>query len=263
MGFPAGLRARLARQRFVRIWGGESAAAIFHLMPLVRHFPADRVVHDASPESEWHTVKDGVQAAERAGAPVVWIGGCEPLLHPAIGEVVSALIERGRYVFLHTGGVGLRKRIHEFEPVDRLYLCLEMAIGGAEAPPVSAVPVEGGSVKVVSEAIRVARLSGFHTCVHFTVGATASGAEVAANIGRFQAQHVDGVAVSSGGVLLRPPGNKEIAALVEMRSLVASSGWRLFSRLLEDSYEQSRERAAQSVESDQSTGEANACEETA
>src|SRR2546430_15359761 len=56
-----------------------------------------------------------------APAPVVWIGGSEPLLHPEMGQLTRCIAAIGRDVFLETDGALLRRRIHEFRPVSRCF----------------------------------------------------------------------------------------------------------------------------------------------
>src|SRR2546430_8126705 len=60
-----------------------------------------------------------------APAPVVWIGGSEPLLHPEMGQLTRCIAAIGRDVFLETDGALLRRRIHEFRPVSRLFLTIQ------------------------------------------------------------------------------------------------------------------------------------------
>jgi hypothetical protein len=267
MRFPAGLRARLVQRRLLHAFGREDNSAIFHLSPLVKHFAARAATENLSPESEWHTAKASVQAAREAGAAVVWLGGTEPLFHPAIGEVSSVLAETGLYVFLHTSGVGLRKRIHEFKPVDRLYLTLEIPTHDAAGSPGHSPLSQGLPLGTALESIRIARLSGFHVCAHFTIAGTTSGADIAAQIDALHPQHLDGIAVSSGGAS-HIASNHTIFAetLAAATQLIPSSRWRGFSRLLETSYEQVAEHAILPVSesaNQRQNSNAEACEETA
>jgi len=263
MRFPAGLRAQLLRRDILRVLGGETAPTIFHLSPLVRHFPAGFQPDNASPETAWHSHEACVQATKRARASIVWLGGTEPFFHPAIGEVASALAKSGRYVFLHTGGAGLRKRIHEFAPVDQLYLTFEIPTHH----PVGAHSMDSASrtapFYTVVEAIRTARLSGFHVCAHFTGNESTSVADIAARVYALQSQHLDGIIVSSGGVLATQSEVSRSKALATGISLVPSRGWRSFSRLLEHSYAQLRDRIPLPQGTARQRSGASACGETA
>jgi MoaA/NifB/PqqE/SkfB family radical SAM enzyme len=80
---------------------------------------------------------------------IVWIGDGEPLEYPEIPNYVSALASAGREVFLHTNGVLLRRRVHEFQPSRQLNLVFRF-----DRPDPSAN-------REALEAIRVAKLSGF------------------------------------------------------------------------------------------------------
>ena len=62
------------------------------------------------------TVSECVGAMEECGAPMVSIAGGEPLLHPQIAEIVEALLERKRFVYLCTNGVLLRRKMDQFKP---------------------------------------------------------------------------------------------------------------------------------------------------
>jgi hypothetical protein len=265
MRFPAGLRARLVQRRLLHGFGRETSPAIFHLSHLVRHFPANISSKNFAPESEWHSAKACVQAAQEARATVVWLCGTEPLFHPAIGEVSAALADSGVYVFLHTSGAGLRKRIHEFKPVDRLYLTLEIPPHDAVSSEKHNAVNQSTPLPVVLEALRVARLSGFHVCAHFTIGQSTTAADLAARVAALYPQHLDGMAVSSGGASHLLPSDASFAkALTAATQLIPSPGWRNFSRRLEASYEQIAERAIlPAAANERQASSAEACEETA
>jgi len=272
MGLPAGLRARLLQRRFLDGFARSGCSPIFQLSPLVRHHPSDNQPESAGPEAEWHSAKECVQAAQRVRAAVVWLGGTEPLFHPAVGEIAAALTNEGRYVFLHTSGVGLRKRIHEFKPVARLYFAFEVPLRHATGS--HSLQALGQNVPLfnVNEAIRVARLSGFHVCAHFTVSETTSAAEIAAQLDALQSEHLEGAILSSGGAA--SDSNVAISAreVSQISQLIPSAGWRNFSRLLEASYPQrqatplaqgKRSRSLESQPANHQTDAGSACEETA
>src|ERR1700759_1627990 len=45
-------------------------------------------------------VEQAIGAVEESGAPMVTIAGGEPLMHPQIGEIVSQLLKKKKFVFL-------------------------------------------------------------------------------------------------------------------------------------------------------------------
>lgn len=232
MRFPAGLSARLWGRRIRRPFGNKTTPAILHFSPLVKRYPPDALRENANPETEWHTPEACVQAANQAAAPAVWLGGVEPLLHPSIGKVTTALEQSRRYVFLDTSGTDLRKRVHEFQPASRFFfafqLCTEEIAPGYEA--------RGIAMQRVSEALRIVKLSGFCACAHVIVGAQTSVAETVRLFAALEASRFDGIVVSSAPDSTLPPRNSiHGKKLAEIRERVPSWRWKKFSQLLEAS----------------------------
>jgi MoaA/NifB/PqqE/SkfB family radical SAM enzyme len=183
--------------------------------------------------------------------------GDEPLLHPVIGRIAAALNKAGRNVFLHTDGLLLRKRIHEFRPDPRLFLTVELA--GKDEPHDRAAGQPGSFARVM-EGIRAAKLSGFHVCAHVTVNLQANVCETVELFEYLDKYDVDGFIVSSGGEIIESATRNELRQkLEEIRALVRCSRWEYFSSLLEDSYAAPRARKAP-VPAQSDSG---ACEETA
>src|SRR5579875_1595608 len=65
------------------------------------------------------TVEQAVGAIEECGAPMVSIAGGEPLLHPQIVEMVEALLERKKWVYLCTNALLLERKLEKFTPNPR------------------------------------------------------------------------------------------------------------------------------------------------
>src|ERR1700722_14847136 len=61
-----------------------------------------KIQHPADILRRRMTVEEAVGAVEECGAPVVSIAGGEPLLHPQIEQIVQALTDRKRFVYLCT-----------------------------------------------------------------------------------------------------------------------------------------------------------------
>src|SRR5690349_6572289 len=137
MRFPLRLSAALLRTRVSTLLTGSSRSrAILHAV-------AD---------------EDVAARLKNAPAPVVWVGGEEPLLHPEIGRLTNSLIEDNRHVFLHADGYHLRQRIHAFRPDSRLFLTLQFA--GLEETH-NRVMGRSDAFRRSLEGIRAAKLSGF------------------------------------------------------------------------------------------------------
>jgi len=61
-------------------------------------------------------VETALAAIEEAGAPMVSIAGGEPLVHPEVHVIAKELIKRGKFVYLCTNGILMKKKLDLFEP---------------------------------------------------------------------------------------------------------------------------------------------------
>lgn len=229
MRFPLRLTAALYLERFRR---GTATTPILCFSPLVNDFA--RILHpeQVTPGLEWHTPEAFVAAADRAKARIVWLGDTEPLLHPNIGKVVAALLQSGRFVFLHTCGVGLRKRIHEFQPHSRLFLTVEVPNNESSTQSLTR---KGTTARGFFEAIEGARLSGFYRCAHVTVDAQTDAIGAARRFEFLKANGLEGFVASSGTSPAIAADPSILNKLPQIRSAIPSRGWRTFSRILEQS----------------------------
>jgi MoaA/NifB/PqqE/SkfB family radical SAM enzyme len=258
MRFPVRLSAELFRTKVSRRLSGLASPPIFQLSPLVTHPANAAQVGEESPEHEWRSPSECLHLVESQRVPIVWLGRAEPMLHPEIGSVTSALISSGRHVFLHTGGAEVRKRMHEFAPVPRLFFTFEFA--GREDVHDRFVE-QPGSFRRNMEGIRVAKLSGFYVCAHVTVTDETDPAEIGQLFEFLDARDVDGFIVSSGGNQNFPSASDAAQEkLPEVRALVRCSRWTNFSLLLECSYTES---ATAPEGKEFAGGQAGACEESA
>jgi len=172
-------------------------------------------------------------SVRNAPAPVVWIGGSEPLLHPEMGQLTRCIAGIGRDVFLETDGALLRRRIHEFRPVSRLFLTIQWN-GLERSHDVRAG--RAGAFQAALEGMRVARLSGFLICVHALFHAETALGEMAESIHFARSLDVDGIVISSangGSNSANPEATDLQQKIVEARKLIGSKWWESFSRLVE------------------------------
>jgi hypothetical protein len=171
-----------------------------------------------------------VQALSRvraSSAPVIWIGD-SPLQHARIGHLAREIVNCARTVFVEMDETLLRRRIHEFRPVSRLYLVLPL--NGLENAHDSRAH-HTGNFRATMEAVRTAKLSGFHICVETTIFPRSDRSELL-NLAKFiSTLDVD------GWIHKRPAAaaDNEAAskALRSARDLIPSRYWRAFSALLD------------------------------
>jgi hypothetical protein len=166
-------------------------------------------------------------------APVFWIGGSEPLHHPGVAHLVRAIAGSGHFVFLETDGTMLRRRIHEFQPVPRLFLTVRLDPGVQLHTTKSLRPSPS---ELALEGIRAAQLSGFLICVHAHVQQETELGKVAELIRLSRSLDVDGIVISpaSGESKSSTAGGAELRRKAEeARKLIGSRWWESFSRLVE------------------------------
>src|SRR6201990_1428166 len=110
-------------------------------------------------------VEQAVGAVEECGAPMVSIAGGEPLMHPQIGEIVSQLLKKKKFVFLCTNAVLLPKHIDKFKPSP--YFAFVVHIDGLRERHDASVCKEGVFDEAV-EAIRECKRRGFRVTTNTT-----------------------------------------------------------------------------------------------
>src|SRR6266849_8580906 len=181
MRFPLRLTADLSLARLARKLRLARVARPVHFVDAAEILHSD----DSHPVSH-----EKMREIISSRSPVVWIGGNEPLCHPGIAHLVRAISKSGHFVFLETDGTLLRRRIHEFQPVPRLFLTVRLDPGAPLHASKSLRPIPS---ELAAEGIRTARLSGFFLCVHKRVHAETELGEMAELIRVSRSLDVDGI----------------------------------------------------------------------
>src|SRR5437899_1131813 len=149
------------------------------------------------------SVQECLDAVDECGAPMVAIPGGEPLIHKEIGEIVSGIVARKKFVSLCTNALLLEKKLHLFTPSP--YLFFSVHLDGEREHHDKAVCQDGVYDKAV-KAIHAAKAKGFRVNVNTTLF---DGADAEA-IARFfddctDNLKVDGITVSPGYAYQRAP----------------------------------------------------------
>ena len=242
MRFPLRLTADLALGLATRtLRGAPRHRLILQLSPVAGTTSPTRSREDSSPSSvsDLQLLSSDVclDAVRRSSAPVVWIGGAEPLLHPEIGRLARRIVDTNRHVFVQTNGALLRRSLHEFRPVSRLFLAVQFE--GLEQRHDRRARREGAFRDAV-EGIRAAKLSGFLVCAQVVLHADTELSEFEQLRVYLEARDVDGFVVTpANGFSKAMAGQMENPALQRKlraaRHQIRSRRWQLFSRLLESS----------------------------
>jgi hopanoid biosynthesis associated radical SAM protein HpnH len=111
------------------------------------------------------SVQECIDAVEECGAPVVSIAGGEPLIHKEIDQVVAALTERKRFVYLCSNAILMRKKLDLFQPSP--YFSWSIHIDGLRERHDESVCRAGVFDKAV-EAIKEAKSRGFRVTTNTT-----------------------------------------------------------------------------------------------
>jgi len=216
MRFPALLFAKLAKARFAGFFRGASQ------VPLVDFVDAAEVLHSGSAHPVSH---ERIHSLLASHAPILWIGGSEPLEHPGIAHLVRAVVQSGRFVFLETCGTLLRRRIHEFQPVPQLFLTVR-----SDGPSVSPNPDarKPGAFELALEGLRAAQLSGFFTAVHSPIREDLESSRLQMLAGILSSTEIDGWMITSAST-----DETALQKAVEARKLILNARWRWLSGHIE------------------------------
>ena len=224
MRFPLRLTADITRARLAKRLGFAPDARPIQFLDA-----AEILHHDSSHPVSHEKIRNLISSR----SPVIWIGGSEPLHHPGIAHLVRAMTGSSHFVFLETDGTLLRRRIHEFQPVLRLFLTVRLEAAAKRHAP-NGIPPSAFDLAV--EGIRAARLSGFLICVHARVRSETDFGETAELIQFLQSLDVDGIVITSPNDASNS-AHSDTAAVhrktSEARKLIGSMWWESFSRMVE------------------------------
>jgi molybdenum cofactor biosynthesis enzyme MoaA len=195
----------------------------------IQFLDAAEVLH---PDSSHPVSHERMREVISSSSPIVWIGGSEPLHHPGVSHLVRATTQTGHFVFLETDGTVLRRRLHEFQPVSRLFLTVRFEPCAQRR---ASKGTQADGLELAAEGIRAARLSGFLICVHARVHAESELGEMARLIQFALSLDVDGIVVTpaDGGSSSANPDAALQRRTAEVRKMIGSWWWQSFSRLIE------------------------------
>ena len=235
MRFPLRLTANLALAWFAPKSRSAQSAGLIQFVDA-----AEMLHHDSS-----HPVShEKIREINSGRSPVVWMGGCEPLHHPGIAHLVRSITQTGHFVFLETDGKFLHRRIHEFQPVPRLFLTVRLESAGP--------PLLPSVCELAGEGLRAARLSGFLICAHARVHAETELGAMADVIQFAHSTDVDGIVITTeNGVSNSTSVDAETLQQKtgEARKLIGSMWWESFSRIVEPALSSHRSAARNTKES--------------
>lgn len=136
-----------------------------------------------------------LKAVEECGAPIVSICGGEPFIYKDLPQLVAALIERNKHIYLCTNGMFIRKRLREFQPSPRLWI--NVHLDGMKKSHDLAVERDG-VFDMATDGIKYAKENGFQVCTNTTVYVETDMNEIEAMFEYLEALGVDAHMISPG-----------------------------------------------------------------
>jgi len=177
------------------------------------------------------TVKECVDAVDECATPMVSIPGGEPLLHPEIKQIVEALVERKKYIYLCTNALLLKEKLEAGTFKPSKYLTFSVHMDGQEENHDFAVCREGTYKKAV-DGIRLAVKMGFRVTTNTTLFEGADPNSVREFFDEMMALGVEGMMISPGYAYDKAPDQsgflkrKETNELFEMILSNRKKGWK-------------------------------------
>jgi hopanoid biosynthesis associated radical SAM protein HpnH len=162
-------------------------------------------------------VVQALDAIAESGAPMVSIAGGEPLIHPEIGQMVQAFIERRTFVYLCTNGILLEKKLDLFKPSP--YFAWVVHLDGLRERHDAGVGRKGVFDKAV-KAIGEAKRRGFKVTTNTTVTSADSVADVRALLDFLNDEvQVDSMMISPAFAYEQAPDQQHFPGVEEARAL--------------------------------------------
>lgn len=135
------------------------------------------------------SVEECLAALEECCAPVVVIGGREPLEYPEIARLTREILECGKHVFLCTSGARIRQRLHMIPPYTNFFW--NVRLDGTEEIHEKRSGIRGSFVEALG-GIQAAKNAGFFVVVTSTVYPDTEVDDLAKLYEVLHATHVDG-----------------------------------------------------------------------
>ncbi len=148
------------------------------------------------------TLEQCLRAVDECGAPIVSIPGGEPLMYPEIGELVTALVARKKYVYLCTNAILLKEKMDLFSPSK--FLSFSVHMDGLREEHDEAVCRDGVYDEAV-DGIRAVLARGFRVTTNTTLFDGASPLRMREFFDEMMKLGVEGMMISPGYSYAKAP----------------------------------------------------------
>ncbi len=141
------------------------------------------------------SLEECLHSVDECPAPVVTITGGEPFLYPQIHELIQAVLQRGKHIYLCTNALLLGKALDIMKPHPNF--TLNIHIDGLEETH-DRILERKGTFKIAMEAIRKAKKLGFRVCTNTTIFKETDLLEIEMLFSQLQDIGVDGLLTAPG-----------------------------------------------------------------
>jgi hopanoid biosynthesis associated radical SAM protein HpnH len=198
MGFPIQLSLRLATYLARKQVSGEKRFPLVLMLEPTHRCNLScagcgRIREYEATLKEMLSVEECLASVEEAGAPVVAVTGGEPLLHPDISQMVAAILQSKRFVYLCTNGLLLEESLEKFAPSP--YFCFNVHLDGLAQSHDSMAGREGVFAAAL-RGIEAAKGAGFQVCTNTTIYKGAAVDEIRSLLQLLMDKGVDGLLLS-------------------------------------------------------------------
>jgi hopanoid biosynthesis associated radical SAM protein HpnH len=162
------------------------------------------------------STEECLSAVEECGAPIVSITGGEPLIHKDMPQIVAAMIQRKKFIYLCTNGLLLRTHLKNYTPSP--YFTISIHLDGNRERH-DALTCRQGAYDQAVEAIRLSRSKGFRVTVNCTLYNGVTAQETADHFDSVMALGVAGITVSPGFGYARAPQKELFMKCVHSKQL--------------------------------------------
>lgn len=141
------------------------------------------------------TLQQCLDAVHEADTPIVSVCGGEPLIYPEIDQLIAALLEEKRVVYLCTNAMFVPQHIDQWKPSP--YFNINVHLDGMEKTH-DLIVEKTGVFQAAVAAIKLAKSRGFTVCTNTTVYAETDPAEIEELFKFLTHLGVDGLLISPG-----------------------------------------------------------------
>ena len=165
------------------------------------------------------SVSQCITAAIECPAPIISISGGEPLLHHQIGDIIQSLLSMGKFVYLHTNGLLLERRITDKIIIPHANLCVSICLNGIGNGHDTVSGVSGDFLKV-KNAIFFTIKKGFRVTIDAMISSKKTAQEITDLLTYASRFEIEGIHISARKCYTDKPDQSNVASKTKGQKLL-------------------------------------------